>query len=173
MNWSYQVMPGREPVQVLPLPVAPRPRLRPSLRILRLIELILRNIRRKERQLARTRREVDRRLLRRSIAAERRQLRLLLGMHARSAGFAPSLSEIQPMEEPAAAGPTAADAEVAELMEGEMEVAEELREAMAEADDEEARMMLMEMHMETMETLAGLAAMAGIQGTVAGTSPGG
>lgn len=92
--WTYQLTPGQQPIQVLPFPIGPRPGVRPAVRRLRLIQLILANIRRKERLLARTRRPVDRRILERSIANERRQLRLLLGLNART-GLSTSLSEIE------------------------------------------------------------------------------
>lgn len=163
--WTYQVTPGQQPVQVLPFPV-PRPGVRPAVRRFRLIQLILANIRRKQRLLARARRPVDRRLLQRSIAAERRQLRLLLGLNGR-AGFSTPLSEIEAFEGEAEA--TQVNGEVGALMEAEMEVAQELRQAMAEAEDDEARSILAEIHMETMEGLAGLASLswmdgAGVQG---------
>ena len=128
--WTYQVSPGQELVQVQPFQLGRRPSVRPSVRLLRLIQLILANIRRKERLLARARREIDRRLLRRQIASERRQIRLLLGLHVRSAGYAPSLAEIEAFEGQAESAQ--ADGAVADLMEAEMEVAQELRDVMAE-----------------------------------------
>lgn len=158
---TYQITPGQQAVQVLPFPVGPRPGVRPAVRRLRLIQLILANIRRKERLLARTRRPVDRRILLRSIAAERRQLRLLLGLNSR-VGFSTSLSEIEAFGSELEG--VQMDTEVGALMEAEMEVAQELRQAIAEAEDDEARSVLMEIHMETMEGLAGLASLAGMDG---------
>lgn len=156
--WTYQVSPGQELVQVQPFQLGRRPSVRPSVRLLRLIQLILANIRRKERLLARARREIDRRLLRRQIASERRQIRLLLGLHVRSAGYAPSLAEIEAFEGQAESAQ--ADGAVADLMEAEMEVAQELRDVMAELDDEAMRSVLAEIHMETTEGLAGLASLS-------------
>lgn len=166
--WTYQVTPGQQPVQVLPFPVVPRPGVRPAVRRFRLIQLILANIRRKQRLLARARRPADRRLLQRSIAAERRQLRLLLGLNAR-AGFFSSLSEIEAFEGEAEGAQV--NGEVGSLMEAEMEVAQELRQAMAEAEDEEARSILMEIHMETMEGLAGLASLSWMDGAGIQSAP--
>lgn len=166
--WTYQLTPGQQPIQVLPFPIGPRPGVRPAVRRLRLIQLILANIRRKERLLARTRRPVDRWILERSIVNERRQLRLLLGLNART-GLSTSLSEIETLG--SEVGGAQADTEVGALMEAEMEVAEELRQAMAEAEDEEARNVLMEMHMETMEGLAGLASLSWMDGTAAQGAP--
>lgn len=162
--WTYQITPGQQPVQVLPFPIGPRPGIRPAVRRLRLIQLILANIRRKERLLARTQRPVDRRLLQRSIAAERRQLRLLLGLNAR-AGFSTSLSEVEAFGNEFEGAQ--ANGEVGTLMEAEMELAQELRQAIAEAEDDEARNILTEIHMETMEGLAGLASLSWMDGAAA------